>query len=116
MPGTQQARQSENSRFPHIFVLFRLSMDWIMFTCTQRALCFTESANLYANLMQVNPLRHTQEYCLAKYLWVHPGPVKLTDTSNHHRVPDLKEPAGSKWRVCRHMSRQNVQVPQNGYL
>lgn len=71
-------------------------MGWITFTCTQRAIRFTESTNLYASLMQVHPLRHTQEYCSAKYRWVHPGLVKLTDKSNHHRVPALKEPAGTK--------------------
>lgn len=71
--------ESENSHFSRVFVLFRLSMDWITFPRTQKSICFTESTNLNANLLQVNSLRRTQEYCSAKHIWVHPGLVELTD-------------------------------------
>ena len=52
----------------------------------------TQSMDLSANLFQEHPHRHTQRYCLTRYL-VSFSPIKLTHNINHYRLR-------SSWSSC----------------
>lgn len=47
--------ESVNSPFLCLFVLFELSMDWIMSTTLMRSICFTQFANSNKTLSQIHP-------------------------------------------------------------
>lgn len=98
--GTSSVSQAEivNSSFFHLFVLVRLSVDWIMPAHTLKTICLTEPTNSNA-IIQMHLFRHSQTLCLAKYLGT-PWLVKLTNKINQHIVPALKELTGNQWRFC----------------
>ena len=66
-----------------LFVLFRSSIDWGPPTL-ERAIGFTQSANLNLNLIPKHSHRHT--HSVQPNIWTPHGPVKLTHKISHHTV------------------------------
>lgn len=59
----------------NLFVLFRLSADWIKLAHVKRATCFTRSIDLNVDNPE-SPLRKLPKQCLTKYLGT-PWPSQL---------------------------------------
>lgn len=66
-----------------LFVLFRSSIDWGPPTL-ERAIGFTQSANLNLSLIPKHSHRHT--HSVQSNIWTPRGPVKLTHKISHHTI------------------------------
>ena len=56
-----QFKHRANLPFFHLFVLFRLSVDWLKPIHTGKGHYFTQSTGSNVNLFQKHPHRHTQK-------------------------------------------------------
>lgn len=89
MPQVQRSQVGEipsSSANSSLFVLFTLSTDCIRPTpVLERAICFTQSIDLYVKLIQKHPHRKKHPECLTKCLVTH-DPVKSLPKMNCHNL------------------------------
>ena len=60
--------ERKNSFLLSLFILFRLSVDWMRPFTLGRAICFTQPTDANVKLIQKHPHRHAPKLCLTKYL------------------------------------------------